>query len=97
MQLRPGVYRLGETVQITGTFFNSSNTEMNAGDIKITIRRPTPDNSISLIGPVSVGLVDGSVYFEFNPDVIGTWKVRMQCDLPKSAVIESKFEVVPHK
>jgi hypothetical protein len=95
MQLRPGVYRIGEAVEIRGSFFNSNNQPIDADDIKVTIKKPPPDNSVS--GPFPVNISDGVAYFEFDPDIIGTWKVRMECSFPKSAVIESKFEVVPHK
>lgn len=94
-QIRPGVYRLGETVEVTGNFYDSSGFAMNANEATISFRKPLPDNS--LVGPFVVPAVTGSVFFEFNPDIIGTWKVRLECQSPKSAVIESKFEVVPHK
>ena len=95
MQLRPGVYRLGEAVVISGSFFEFNGQPMNADGIRITLRKPSPDNSI--VGPFPVSLDNGEVFFEFDPDIIGTWKVRLECSIPKSAVIESKFEVVPHK
>lgn len=95
MQLRPGVYRLGETVEISGSFFDSINQPMIAENIKVVLKSPSPDNSV--YGPFPVSLDDGVAFFEFNPEIIGTWKVRIECEFPKSAVIESKFEVVPHK
>lgn len=94
MQLRPGVYRFGETVSISGKFFQSDGQPMTADNILITFRKPPPDNSV--YGPFPVGLVDGEIYFEIDPDLVGTWKVRLECQHPKSAVTESKFEVV-HK
>jgi hypothetical protein len=93
--IRPGVYRLGEMVEITGKFFDSSLIPMDATNILITLRKPPPSNSI--VGPFPISLDNGEVFFDFDPDIVGTWKVRLECLSPKRAVIESKFEVVPPK
>ena len=95
MQIRPGVYRLHETVEIYGSFAHSNGTAMDARNITITIRKPPPDNYI--LGPYFVPLVDGEAFFDYDPDIVGTYKVRLECSQPKSAVAESKFEVVPLK
>lgn len=86
------VFRVGSVIEFLGTFFDSSGQPLlNASDIKVTIRKP--DGTV--VGPMPLNLINGEAYMDFSPDIIGTWKIKLECAFPKRAVTESKFEVIP--
>lgn len=84
MSIRQNVFRIGETVEISGSFLPTT-----ASGGLITVKNPNGD-----IMEYPVEPVDGVVSISIPGDVVGTWKVRLECTEPSVAVIESKFEVV---
>ncbi len=84
MSIRKDVFRIGETVEISGSF-----QPITASGGLITVKNP---NGVIMEYPVEP--VDGVVSISIPGDVVGTWRVRLECTEPSVAVIESKFEVV---
>ena len=99
MSIRQSVFRLGETIEISGFFTNEAGSA--ADDIvgaRLIIKQPPSPNSTSgTDGPSTtyeVIPVDGIIELDIKPTAIGTYKVRLECDLPSPTVREARFEVV---
>lgn len=91
MSIRPGVFRVGETVEITGVITNTlGEPATNASGVKLTLRRPQTDSVLEF----TLVPVGGVVGMDIEPNEIGTWKVRLECEDPTPTVREGKFEVV---
>ena len=84
MSIRQGVFRIGETIELSGQFVPADVT-----GAKFTIAKPDGTLAVVNVTPVA-GLVSTTV----AGDLVGTWRIRLECAEPQVAVSESKFEVV---
>lgn len=92
MSIRQGVYRVGETIEISAIFTDDQGlpaTNISGG--RLIIKYPPPSNATTT---TTIIPVDGIVELDIKPLEIGTYKVRVECDLPSPTVREAKFEVV---
>ncbi len=92
MSIRQGVFRIGETIEISAIFTNDQG--LPADDIgggRLIIKYPPPSNTVTTQNIIPV---DGMVELDIKPQEIGTYKVRIECDLPSPTVREAKFEIV---
>lgn len=90
MSIRQGYYLLGDTVQINGTFKNSANEIVDAGNVSLIVKTPEGTNRTYALNPV-----DGEFAMDVAADIPGKWRVRLECTLPKPSAIEGSFIVVP--
>lgn len=89
MAIRPGVFRIGETVEITAAFTETDGSAMDATGITLTFRRP--DGTLDVDTLTADG---GIISVDYKPNMVGTWHFRLECEFPTQTVMESKFEVV---
>jgi hypothetical protein len=96
MSIRHGVFRIGETVEITAIFTNTVGVGANniSGGKLIIKKPPNPDGSLGITTTLDIFPVDGVFTTDISPDVIGTWKVRIECTQPSPTTREGHFEVV---
>lgn len=89
MSIRQGIFRIGELVEITGTFTDAAGAAMTPTSAKLYIRKP--DQTL-----IEFDLVpsNGAIGLDVPADMVGRWHVRLECSAPSVAVMESKFEVV---
>src|SRR5689334_12293064 len=92
MSIRQGVFRVGETIEISAIFTNEQGQPAdNIGGARLIIKYPPPSNEVR---ETQVIPVDGVIQLDIKPEEIGTYKVRIECDLPSPTVREAKFEIV---
>lgn len=92
MSIRQGVFRVGETIEISAIFTNEDGLPAdNIVGSRLIIKYPnplTPNVTIDVIP------VNGIIELDIKPTEIGTYKVRVECDLPSPTVREARFEIV---
>ena len=92
MSIRQGVFRVGETIEISGIFTNEEGGAAdNVGGAKLIIKYPPPSNTTTTFDVIPV---NGIIELDIKPTAIGTYKVRRECSLPSPTVREARFEVV---
>lgn len=91
MSIRQGYFRLGESIEISGTFRNGLGVLMDATGVTATLKKP--DDTVTT--PAVLTPTNGVVAYIVSADMAGTWKVRLSCSGPVPAVIEGQFVVVP--
>lgn len=90
MSIRQGYFRIGETVEVSGGFTNLAGAPMAATGAVFTILKPDDVREVYAVTPDGGGVV--AVAFIAN--IAGTWRMRLECTGPTTAVTEGRFDVV---
>lgn len=89
MSIRQGVYRIGETVEISISFTDKNGQPMSPTGIKLHLLKP--DEALDTI---DLTVTDNAVAVDVVANMVGTWKIRVEWETPTKGAKEDRFEVV---
>jgi hypothetical protein len=88
MSIRQGVYLIGQTAEVGGSFDAAEGVTISG--VSLIVKKPDGTSATFPLTPVA-----NAVSMDITTDMPGKWLVRLQCTGPTPSAVEGSFLVVP--